>query len=72
MKIVRNKGGYVIRVTNNEMSVLRHIHDEGYMGIVEQHEDGCGSGLEGAQKGILTQIINQTRPWMQVTEDRRK
>ena len=32
MKIVRNKGGYVIRVTNNEMSVLRHIHDEGYMG----------------------------------------
>ena len=72
MKIVRNKGGYVIRVTNNEMSVLRHIHDEGFMGIAEVHEDGCGSGLEGAQKGILTQIINQTRPWMVVTDDRRK
>jgi len=70
MKVVRNKGGYVIRVTNNEWQVLRHIHDEGYMGIAEVHEDGCG-GLEGAQKGIFTQIYNQTRPWMQVTDDRR-
>ena len=51
--------------------MLRHIHEEGFMGIADQHEDGCGSGLEGAQKGILTQIINQTRPWMQVTDDRR-
>jgi hypothetical protein len=72
MKVTRNKGGYVIRVTNTEWKVLRHIHDEGYMGIAEVHEDGCGSGLEGAEKSIFTQIYNQTRPWMQVTEDRRK
>lgn len=71
MQVIRNKGGYVIRVTNTEWHVLRHIHDEGYMGVSEIYEDGV-SGLEGAEKSIFTQIYNQTRPWMKVTEDRRK
>lgn len=71
MKVTRNKGGYVIRVTNTEWQVLRHIHDEGYMGVSEVYEDGA-SGLGGAEKSIFTQIYNQTRPWMVVTDDRRK
>lgn len=70
MKITRLKKGYVIRVTDTEMDVLRHIHGEGYMGITDQYEDGA-SGLTGAAKSIFTQIYNDTRPWMQVTEDRR-
>ena len=71
MQIIRNKGGYVICVTNTEWEVLRHIHDEGYMGVSDVYEDGA-SGLSGAEKSIFTQIYNQTRPWMKVTEDRRK
>jgi len=71
MQVIRNKGGYVIRVTNTEWEVLRHIHDEGYMGVSEMYDDGA-SGLSGAGKSIFTQIYNLTRPWMQVTEDRRK
>lgn len=71
MKITRLKKGYVIRVTDTEMDVLRHIHGEGYIGIAEQHDNGVGSGLQGASKAIMTQIMKQSRPWMQVTEDRR-
>ena len=41
------------------------------MTYVEELEGGY-SGLERAEKSILTQIENSTRPWMQVTEDRRK
>lgn len=71
MQVIRNKGGYVIRVTNVEWRVLQQIHDEGMMGVAEIYEDGA-SGLAGAEKSIFTQIHNQTRPWMKVTEDRRK
>ena len=71
MQVIRNKGGYVIRVTNVEWRVLQQIHDEGMMGVAEIYEDGA-SGLAGAEKSVFTQIHNQTRPWMKVTEDRRK
>jgi len=33
MQVIRNKGGYVIRVTNTEWKVLQQIHDEGMMGV---------------------------------------
>ena len=71
MQIIRNKGGYVIRVTNVEWDLLRVIHDEGMMGVEETHIDGS-SGLSGPEKRILTEIGSGTRPWMKVTEDRRK
>ena len=71
MQVIRNKGGYVIRVTNVEWEVLWQIHDEGYMGVAETYEDGA-CGFNGPAKAIFTQIFNQTRPWMKVTEDRRK
>ena len=71
MQVIRNKGGYVIRVTNTEWKVLRHIHDEGMTGVWDQHADDV-TGLPGPEKSILTQIGKRTRPWMQVTEDRRK
>ena len=37
MQVIRNKGGYVIRVTNVEWHVLRHIHDEGYMWVCPKY-----------------------------------
>ena len=71
MQVVRNKGGYVIRVTSVEWDIWQVIHDEGMTGVEERHIDGS-SGLSGPEKSILTQIGKRTRPWMQVTEDRRK
>ena len=71
MQVIRNKGGYVIRVTNVEWKLLQDFESAGRMTYVEELEDGCG-GLERAEKSILTQIENNNRPWMTVTEDRRK
>lgn len=71
MKITRNKGGYVIRVTNTEWQVLAALEDDGRQTAAEQHDDGAGM-FEGAEKAIFTQIENGTRPWMVVTDDRRK
>ena len=71
MQVIRNKGGYVIRVTNVEMALLQDFERAGRMTYLEELEEGY-SGLERAEKSILTQIENNTRPWMQVTEDRRK
>jgi len=71
MKIVRNKGGYVIRVTNVEWRVLTALEDDGRQTAAEQQDDGAGI-FEGPEKAIFTQIENGTRTWMQVTDDRRK
>ena len=70
MKITRNKGGYVIRVTNTEMALLEIIHSEGMQGLMEQHYDDA-AGLSSPEKRILTEIENNKRPWMVVTDDRR-
>ena len=71
MQVVRNKGGYVILVTNVEWALLQDFESAGRMTYLEELEGGY-SGLERAEKSILTQIENNNRPWMQVTEDRRK
>lgn len=71
MKIVRNKGGYVIRVTNVEWRLLAEFEFDGRSTAAEQYHDD-GRVFEGPEKAIFTQIENGTRPWMQVTEDRRK
>ena len=71
MRVTRFKTGYVIRVSNTEWEVLNTIHTEGFIGIADIYEDGA-SGLTGANKSIFTQIYNRTRPWMAVTEDKRK
>ena len=71
MQVIRNKGGYVIRVSNVEWALLQDFESAGRMTYLEELEEGY-SGLERAEKSILTQIENNTRPWMTVTEDRRK
>jgi hypothetical protein len=71
MQVIRNKGGYVIRVTNVEWRVLTALEFDGRQTAAEQNDDGAGI-FEGPEKTIFTQIENGSRPWMQVTEDRRK
>ena len=71
MQVIRNKGGYVIRVSNVEWALLQDFESAGRMTYLEELEGGY-SGLEGAEKSIFTQIENNNRPWMKVTEDRRK
>ena len=71
MQVIRNKGGYVIRVTNVEWRILKDLEDDGRQTAIEQADDGAGI-FEGPEKAIFTQIENGTRPWMRVTEDRRK
>lgn len=71
MQVIRNKGGYVIRVTNVEWRILEELEFDGRSTALEQyHDEGCVFG--GPEKAIFTQIEKGTRPWMTVTEDRRR
>jgi hypothetical protein len=63
MKITKLKKGYRINLTDTEMSLLLYIHAEGIEGVYEQHAENM-SGLETAEKRILTEVINGTRPWL--------
>lgn len=69
MKITRLKKGYVIRLSDVEMSVLQHTMQEG-MGSSMWDEDENGH-LETAQRRIITEALNEKRDWMKVTDDRR-
>ena len=63
MKVTKLKKGYRINLTDTEMSLLQQIHCEGYIEIMEQHEDDL-TGLPSAEKRILTEIENGKRPWL--------
>ena len=70
MKITRMKKGYVIRVTDTEFSVLSALTDEG-MGA-SFWVDGGSEYMPPAEQRVITEAQSQKRPWMQITEDRRK
>ena len=70
MKITRMRKGYVIRVTNTEFQVLRSLMDEG-MGS-GMWADCDYKHMPPAEQRIITEAQSFKRPWMQVTEDRRK
>ena len=42
MQVIRNKGGYVIRVTNVEWRILKDLEFDGRSTAAEQHDDGAG------------------------------
>ena len=63
MKVTKLSKGYRINVTETEMVLLQHIHDEGFMAISEQHDEDT-TGLQPAEKRILTEVVNGTRPWL--------
>lgn len=69
MKITRLKKGYVIRLSDVEMYVLKETVQEG-MGSSMWDEDENGH-LGAAQKRIITEVFYGKRDWMKVTDDRR-
>ena len=70
MEITRMKKGYIIRLSDAEMNLLREINSEGIQAYFEMHE-GNATGLAPPEKRILTEIQTDKRDWIIVTEDRR-
>jgi len=70
MKVTKMKRGYIIRLSDTEFELLRTIEEEGHMGFAEMHADDL-TGLPKEEKRILTQVLNMTRDWMVITENRR-
>ena len=63
MKVTKLKKGYRINLSDSEMFLLRHINTEGLQAYIEMH-DGDMTGLDSAQKRILTEIMNSKRDWL--------
>ena len=70
MKITKMKRGYIIRLSDTEFGLLKSIEEEGQMAYSEMHADDA-TGLPKEEKRILTQVLNTTRDWMAITENRR-
>ena len=63
MKITKLKKGYRINLSDSEMRLLREINSEGIQAYYELSADDQ-TGLEPAEKRILTEIQNQKREWL--------
>ena len=66
MKVTKLKKGYRINVSDTEMSVLKHINREGMQSYLEALATlhGNQTGLNSAQKRILTEIQTTKREWL--------
>ena len=63
MEVTKLKKGYRINLSDTEMHLLRIINTEGLQAYVEMHcEDS--TGLDPAEKRILTEIMNSKRDWL--------
>lgn len=71
MKITRLKRGYVIRLTDTEMSVLDDTVTEGMGSSLWEEVEGGYSHLPPAEQRIINEVNACKRDWMIVTEDRR-
>lgn len=63
MKVTKLKKGYRINLSDTEMSLLRHINDEGIQGYYEMQSNDQ-TGLDSAEKRILTEIQTMKREWL--------
>jgi hypothetical protein len=63
MKVTKLKKGWRINLSDSEMRLLRIINSEGLQAYVEMH-DGDTTGLDPAEKRILTEIMNSKRDWL--------
>lgn len=63
MKITKLSKGYRINLSDTEMNLLRNINAEGIQGYFEMHE-GAATGLDPAEKRILTEIQTNKREWL--------
>lgn len=69
MKITRMKKGYIIRLSDTEMDVLKITVEEG-MGS-GMWLDGVNQHMKPAEQRIMTEVQMMKRDWMKITEDRR-
>ena len=70
MKVTRLKRGYVIRLSDTEYDLLSSEMKYEFMGS-GTYEDQDWKHLPPAQQRVLTEIYNQKRDWLVVTDDRR-
>lgn len=63
MKITKLKKGYRINLTDNEMALLRTIHQEGITTYAEFLEEDA-TGLDKKEKRILTEVFHGKREWL--------
>jgi hypothetical protein len=63
MKVTKLKKGYRINLSDTEMSLLRQINGEGIQAFYELHPVNQ-TGLNSAQKRILTEIQTMKREWL--------
>ena len=63
MKVTKLKKGYRINLSDTEMSLLRQINVEGIQAYFELH-DVNQTGLDLAEKRILTEIQTMKREWL--------
>ena len=63
MKITKLSKGNRINLSDTEMNLLRNINGEGIQGYFEMYE-GDATGLDPAEKRILTEIQTKKREWL--------
>ena len=63
MKVTKLKKGYRINLSDAEMGLLREINAEGLQAYIEMHDEDL-TGLNPAEKRILTEIMNSKREWL--------
>ena len=63
MKVTKLKKGYRINLSDSEMRLLLKINTEGKQAYIEMHLDDA-TGLDQAEKRILTEIMNNKRGWL--------
>lgn len=70
MKVTKMKRGYIIRLSDSEFDLLSGEMASEFFGGECWYAEDWGH-LPPAQQAILTQIANQKRDWLMVTENRR-
>jgi len=70
MKVTKMKRGYIIRLSDSEYDLLSNTIKHEALGSSVFIDEDWGH-LPPAQQRICREIVNGTRDWLVVTEDRR-
>jgi hypothetical protein len=71
MKVTKMKRGYIIRLSDSEFDLLSGEMQYEFMSS-GTFVDADWKHLPPAQQRVLTEIANNERDWLAVTENRRK
>jgi len=70
MKVTKMKRGYIIRLSDSEFDLLSGEMQYEFMGS-GTFVDADWKHLPPAQQRVLTEIANNKRDWLAITENRR-